>query len=141
MRKMLAAVALCALAFITTGATEPPSYLGGCSEACVERVKAKVQKVRKAREWRYWSRQPIPTCTWLGESGPPRAGHGRGLQQFAFWRYSVPNSAGSGAYGKFQLMPSTKAAFDKYGDWSRLDQEIAAHRLYRAQGTSPWSAC
>lgn len=147
MRKTLAAVALCALALTTTGAAEART-VPNCDHSCVERVKAKkraeirkANRAKKRREWRYWSRQPIATCTWLGESGPPRRGHGPGLQQFARWRYSVPNSSGSGAYGKYQMMPRTYAAYAKYGDWSRLDQEIAAHRLYRVAGTAPWSAC
>lgn len=29
----------------------------------------------------------------------------------------------------------------RFGDWSRADQEYAAHRLYRAQGTVPWEGC
>lgn len=138
-------VVLClALALALVGIHQAFGYVDGkrpCSTACKERVKkrelreARAQKKRRlAREWRYWSRQPIPTCTWYGESGP-------GLPQFHPRRYTIPNSQGSGAYGKYQMMPGTYFAFAKYGDWSMLDQEIAAHRLYWAQGTSPWSAC
>lgn len=139
MRPMLAAVVLCALALTMTGAA-PARTVPNCDRACVERVQkrelrqAKERKARRLRrEWRYWTRQYIPTCTWWGESGPG--------PQFARWRYSVMNTQGSGARGKYQMMPGTYAAFAKYGDWSPLDQEIAAHRLYRAQGTSPWAAC
>lgn len=85
------------------------------------------------RTFRHWSRQYIPSCTWYGESGPG--------PQFARWRYSVPNSSGSGAYGKYQMMPGTYSAFARFHDWSRADQERAAHLLYLAQGTSPWEAC
>ena len=149
MRTMLAAVALCALALtLLTGPALSRTDGPDCSRACIEqskeRKRAEVRKANRAkrrRQWRYWTRQPIAQCTWLGESGPPRPGHGKGLQEFARWRYTVPNSQGSGAYGKYQMMPGTYAAFAKYHDWSRLDQEIAAHRLYRAQGTAPWSAC
>jgi hypothetical protein len=110
---------------------------------CVQRVKKKrerrlrleQQRIRRAqqREWRYWSRLYIPSCTWQGESGLG--------PQFADWRYTVPNKGGSGAYGKYQMMPGTYHAYAKYGDWSPLDQEIAGHRLYWDQGTSPWQAC
>lgn len=121
---------------------------GGChTKQCVKRVKihkthpmcntykcqARVDRKRRAREWRYWTRLYIPRCTWYGESGPGA--------EFAKWRYSVMNTGGSGARGKFQFMPGTYHAFAKYHDWSPLDQEIAARRLFSAQGTSPWSAC
>lgn len=88
---------------------------------------------RRQHEWNHWAHLYIPTCTWYGESGPG--------PQFASFRYTVPNSSGSGAYGKYQMMPSTYAAHAKYGDWTALDQEIAGHRLYWAAGTSPWQAC
>lgn len=93
------------------------------------------------RVFRFWSRQYVPFCTWLGESGQPRRGQGTGLQQFARWRYTVPNASGSGAYGKYQMMPGTYHAFARFHDWSRADQELAAHLLYRAQSSSPWQAC
>lgn len=117
------------------------SYGNSCNSACVKRVKQRELKEarerkrqRLVREWRYWSRQPIAACTWMNESGDY-------LPQFHPRRYTMPNSQGSGAYGKYQMMPGTYYAYAKYGDWSRLDQEIAAHRLYWAQGTSPWSGC
>ena len=56
-------------------------------------------------------------------------------------RYTLPNSGGSGAYGKFQFMPGTYHANAKYHDWSALDQEIAARREFWKHGTQPWSAC
>lgn len=103
---------------------------------CARRVKKKRihrARVRFQHEWKYWTTRYIPSCTWLGESG-----HG---PQFAPWRYSVRNTQGSGAYGKFQMMPGTYHSYARYHDWSPLDQEIAAHRLYWSQGTSPWAAC
>ena len=89
--------------------------------------------LRKEREWTSWVKQYIPTCAWYGESGPG--------PEFAPFRYSVLNNQGSGARGKYQMMSETYFSFARYKDWSPLDQEIAAHRLYRSQGTSPWVAC
>lgn len=88
---------------------------------------------RKLREWNLWTSRYIPDCTWYGESG-----HG---PKYARVRYVTPNSGGSGAYGKFQFMPSTYHSVAKYGDWSPLDQEIAARREYWRNGTSPWTNC
>lgn len=131
-----------ALCFATKAeAGDEPNYRPNeCSPKCVDRVKKRElrkahqrKRARLRREWRHWTGQYIPRCTWHGESGPG--------PEFARWRYRVMNTSGSGARGKYQMMPGTYAAFAKYGDWSRLDQEIAAHRLYWAQGTSPWSAC
>lgn len=88
---------------------------------------------RRLHEWKRWSRLYIPACTWYGESGTgPR---------FARYRYTLPNATGSGAYGKYQMMPGTYHSRAKYHDWSPLDQEIAAHREYWAHGTSPWTNC
>ena len=95
------------------------------------RIKAHDQK--RLKEWKRWTRIYIPQCTWYGESGPG--------PQFAKFRYTVPNSSGSGAYGKYQFMPGTYYHFAKYSDWSPLDQEIAGHKAYWSQGTSPWQAC
>ncbi len=88
---------------------------------------------RKLREWNKWTRMAIPSCTWYGESG-------RGPEYHPV-RYTMPNSGGSGAYGKFQFMSGTYHANAKYHDWSPLDQEIAARREYWKHGTGPWSNC
>jgi hypothetical protein len=88
---------------------------------------------RRLQEWKHWSRLYIPQCTWYGESGTS--------SQFARVRYTMPNSGGSGAYGKYQMMPGTYFSRAKYGDWSPLDQEIAGHRLFWDQRTSPWTNC
>lgn len=88
---------------------------------------------KRQTEWNHWAHLYIPTCTWFGESGQG--------PQYSRIRYTTPNSQGSGAYGKYQLMPSTYATDDKYGDWSPLDQEIAGHREYAKHGTSPWENC
>lgn len=100
-----------------------------------ERYKKKVRAYnkRKLREWRRVTSQYIPRCTWYGESG-----HG---PEYARHRYTMPNAGGSGAYGKFQFMSSTYFSVAKYGDWSPLDQEIAARREYGRHGTSPWTNC
>lgn len=84
-------------------------------------------------EWKHWIAVPIADCTWRGESGEG--------PQFARFRYTIPNSQGSGAYGKYQMMPGTYSTYAKYGDWSPLDQEIAGHRLYADSGTGPWESC
>lgn len=88
---------------------------------------------RKLNEWRMWTGLPIPDCTWYGESGTG--------PEYAKARYVMPNATGSGALGKYQLMPSTYSANAKYGDWSPLDQEIAARREYWRHGVSPWQRC
>lgn len=91
----------------------------------------------RREEWQHWITTPIADCTWAGESSPPGDTSG----QFARYRYTVPNSAGSDAYGKYQMMPGTYSSYAKYGDWSPLDQEIAGHRLYADKGTGPWQSC
>lgn len=88
---------------------------------------------RRLREWKHWINIFIPDCTWYGESGTG--------PKFARYRYTLPNSQGSGAYGKFQMMPGTYHNQAKYHDWSALDQEIAGHREYQDHGTAPWDAC
>lgn len=88
---------------------------------------------RRLREWKHWANLFIPSCTWYGESGTG--------PQFSPVRYVTPNSQGSGAYGKYQMMPGTYHNRAKYHDWSALDQEIAGHREYQANGTAPWEAC
>lgn len=88
---------------------------------------------KRLKEWKYWTSRWIPTCTWFGESGQG--------PQFARYRYYVPNSGGSGAFGKYQMMPGTYSSRAKYGDWSPLDQEIAGHLEFYAHGTGPWANC
>lgn len=113
------------------------------SMECIEKAFAKEKKrfkkrvarydKRRLQEWKHWSGLYIPQCTWYGESGQG--------PQFAPYRYRVPNSGGSGAYGKYQMMPGTYFSRAKYGDWSPLDQEIAGHREFYANGTQPWANC
>jgi hypothetical protein len=114
----------------TTLASLKQSYLKE-----VHRYRRWVKRInqRRLREWKHWTKLYIPTCTWYGESGTG--------PQFARYRYSVPNSAGSGAFGKYQMMPGTYHSDAKYHDWSPLDQEIAGHREYWRHGTSPWTNC
>lgn len=88
---------------------------------------------RKRAEWHTWTHIPIPRCTWYGESG-----YG---PEFARYRYTMPNSTGSGALGKYQFMGDTYISSGKYDDWSPLDQEIAARREYWKHGTGPWTNC
>lgn len=88
---------------------------------------------RRLREWKHWAGLFIPACTWYGESGTG--------PQFSPIRYVTWNSTGSGARGKYQMMPGTYASRAKYFDWSPLDQEIAGHREYWAHGTAPWTNC
>lgn len=87
----------------------------------------------RRQEWNLWTHRYIPACTWFGESG-----YG---PQYAAVRYTMPNSTGSGALGKFQFMSGTYHSVAKYHDWSPLDQEIAARREYWLNGTSPWTNC
>lgn len=88
---------------------------------------------RRLQEWSHWTHLYIPNCTWYGESG-----YG---PKYSSIRYTMPNSAGSGAYGKFQFKPPTYHNVAKYHDWSALDQEIAARREYWQHGTAPWENC
>jgi hypothetical protein len=99
------------------------------------RYKKRMARVHKLRlkEWKHWTGMYIPQCTWYGESGTSA--------EYSPVRYTMPNSTGSGAYGKFQMMPGTYHNRAKYHDWSALDQEIAARREYWANGTQPWSNC
>lgn len=99
------------------------------------RLKRKIRRYhqRRLQEWKYWINLYIPVCTWYGESG-----YG---PEYARYRYTLPNSQGSGAYGKFQMMWGTYHSRAKYHDWSPLDQEIAARREFWANGTSPWTNC
>jgi hypothetical protein len=97
------------------------------------RARIKHFNARKLAEWRVWTKLPIPTCTWYGESGTG--------PKYAKYRYTMPNSTGSGAYGKYQFMPRTYFSSGKYDDWSPLDQEIASRREYWKHGTAPWTNC
>ena len=97
------------------------------------RLKIAKYHYKKEREWVRWTSRYIPPCTWYGESGTG--------PEYAPVRYVTLNQAGSGAFGKFQFMPGTYHSVAKYHDWTPLDQEIAARRLYWRQGTTPWSAC
>lgn len=97
------------------------------------KARVKYYHAKKLAEWKAWTRIPIPDCTWYGESG-----HG---PKYAKVRYTMPNSMGSGAFGKYQMMPGTYSANAKYGDRSPLDQEIAARREYWKHGIFPWTNC
>lgn len=99
------------------------------------RYKRKVARYNRVRlqEWKHWATSFIPNCTWYGESGRSA--------QFSPIRYTMPNSTGSGAYGKYQMMSGTYHSDAKYHDWSPLDQEIAGHREYAKHGTGPWQNC
>lgn len=88
---------------------------------------------RRLQEWKHWTHLYVPACTWYGESG-----YG---PEYSPVRYTMPNSTGSGAYGKYQFMRSTYHDVAKYHDWSPLDQEIAGRREYWKNGTSPWANC
>jgi hypothetical protein len=97
------------------------------------KARVKYYHAKKLAEWKTWTRLHIPHCTWYGESGTG--------PEYSKIRYTMPNSTGSGAYGKFQFMASTYHNVAKYKDWSPLDQEIAARREYWARGTAPWTNC
>lgn len=110
-----------------------------CIQKSYKREKARYKKrivrydQRRLREWKHWTKIYIPNCTWYGESGTGA--------EYSPARYTMPNSGGSGAYGKFQMMPGTYHSRAKYHDWSALDQEIAARREFQANGTGPWANC
>lgn len=110
---------------------------------CIEKAFAKEKKrykkrvdrynARRLKEWKHWTSIYIPQCTWYGESGTSA--------EYSPVRYTMSNSTGSGAYGKFQMMPGTYHNRAKYHDWSALDQEIASRREYWVNGTQPWANC
>ncbi len=97
------------------------------------KARVKYYNAKKLAEWKSWIRLSIPDCTWYGESGQG--------PEYARVRYTMPNSQGSGAFGKFQFMPGTYHNVAKYHDWSPLDQEIAARREFWARGEAPWENC
>jgi len=99
----------------------------------LKQLRIKFYHKKKRLEWRMWTSLYIPDCAWYGESG---VGY-----EYARYRYTMPNSLGSGALGKFQFMSGTYHTRAKYHDWSPLDQEIAARREFWAHGTAPWANC
>jgi hypothetical protein len=118
---------------------KPKCKSGECRKAAKRVNKAKLRyrealyDLHKTEEWTHWTSLYIPRCTWYGESG-----YG---PEYARYRYTMPNSQGSGALGKFQFMPGTYHSRAKYHDWSALDQEIASRREYWVHGTAPWANC
>lgn len=102
-------------------------------KSAVKQLRVTFYHKKKRLEWRMWTSLYIPDCTWYGESGEG--------PEYARYRYTMPNSLGSGALGKFQFKPGTYHNRAKYHDWSPLDQEIAARREYWKHGTAPWEAC
>jgi Transglycosylase-like domain len=70
-------------------------------------------------------RATLPDCTWRPESGG---------------NYNAYNS-GSGARGKYQVIPSTHAAICPDLGWSPSEQEICAARIYKTQGAGAWVNC
>jgi hypothetical protein len=70
----------------------------------------------------------LPTCTWQPESGGD-------------WSAVNPSS---GAGGRYQIMPSTWAAYGGTGlpqDASPAEQTAVAERIMQSQGPSAWVNC
>jgi hypothetical protein len=67
----------------------------------------------------------LPDCTWRPESGGS---------------YSAYNQS-SGAYGKYQVIPSTWAAHCAGLDRGPAGQEQCAARVWQAQGAGAWVGC
>lgn len=70
-------------------------------------------------------RASLPDCTWRPESGGS---------------YTAYNPS-SGAYGKYQVIPSTWAAHCSDLDRGPGGQEQCAARVYAAQGPGAWVGC
>ena len=70
-------------------------------------------------------RAGLPDCTWRPESGG---------------NYGAYNSS-SGAYGKYQIIPSTWAAHCSGVSRDPAGQEVCAARVYQAQGAGAWVNC
>lgn len=51
--------------------------------------------------------------------------------------YTAANPT-STAYGKYQMLDTTYAAWCRSCDWSPADQDQAAYRLYVSAGGAPW---
>ena len=51
--------------------------------------------------------------------------------------YGAQNPTSS-ARGAYQMLDTTYAAYCVACDWSKRDQDLAAHRLYQEAGASPW---
>jgi hypothetical protein len=66
----------------------------------------------------------LPDCTWRPESGGD---------------YGAYNP--SGARGKYQIMPSTHAAYCSELGWSPGEQDTCAARIYAGQGAGAWVNC
>ncbi len=87
---------------------------------------------------RGYRKHPMPTCTWLPESGPG--------SPWRLSRYRVVNPS-SGAAGKFQVIPSTWRAiggtrYSSSAQFARpVIQERMARRLLRVQGLGAWVNC
>lgn len=67
----------------------------------------------------------LPSCTWAPESGGD---------------YGAYNPS-SGASGKYQVIPSTHAAYCSDLSQSPSDQEECAGRIYEGQGAGAWVNC
>jgi hypothetical protein len=70
----------------------------------------------------------LPTCTWQPESGGD-------------WNAVNPSS---GAGGRYQILPSTWAAYGGSGlpqDASPAEQNAIAERIMQSQGPSAWANC
>jgi hypothetical protein len=67
----------------------------------------------------------LPDCTWRPESGGS---------------YTAVNGS-SGAYGKYQIIPSTWAAHCSDLGRDPAGQERCAARVYEAQGAGAWVNC
>jgi hypothetical protein len=67
----------------------------------------------------------LPECTWRPESGGS---------------YTAVNGS-SGAYGKYQVIPSTWAAHCSDLDRGPSGQEQCAARIWQAQGSGAWVNC
>lgn len=131
---------------------------GSCSRECVERVKARqfaeryggcqsyrcVKRVRAKRDARLmarYKRNPMPRCTWHGESGAH-------LGEWAAARYRAKNPT-STAGGKFQIIDSTWYANGgrRYNvrhpaaAAPKVEQEKVARRVLRSQGLAAWVLC
>lgn len=103
-----------------------------CSDACRERVRLRWARTEMAR----YRADPMPRCTWWGESGV-------GKPEWSWSRYRALNTS-SGAGGKFQVLPSTWRAVGGRGLphlASPRAQERVARRVLRVQGLGAWVLC
>jgi len=98
----------------------------------------KTKRCRDRVEWRYYKANPMPRCTWFGESGGSY--RARNARSTAGGKYQILDGTWYGNGGsqpprghRFARWPASVA--------SPLEQERVARRVLRSQGLGAWVLC